>query len=166
MSDGQEGEEVSEQPTYLGPLNLLSLAETTAAEWFTAWAGVTSHSEVRSLLEVVAEREAEHGRAFAKRISDLGFELTRPDAETVATNQRFLDIACSEQSDLQKFEAFGFTTAGHPDQSDVYDGLLDKDRTVDPETGALLGRYVAEDRDSGRMVRAQYERMTAERLEA
>jgi hypothetical protein len=114
---------------------------------------------------VVAEREAEHGRAFAKRVFDLGFELTGPDAETVTTNQRFLDIAHSDQSDLQKFEAFGFTTAGHPDQADVYDRLLDKDRTVDSETGALLGRYVAEDRDSGRMVRAQYERMTAEQVE-
>jgi hypothetical protein len=32
---------------------------------------------------------------------------------------------------------------------------------VDPQTGGLLGRYIAEERDSGRRLKAEYEQMSA-----
>ena len=36
------------------------------------------------------------------------------------------------------------------------------DKTIDIQTGALLGRYIAEERDSGRMLRACYEQLCGE----
>jgi hypothetical protein len=33
------------------------------------------------------------------------------------------------------------------------------DTTIDPQTGELLGRYIAEERDSGRRLRAEYDRV-------
>ena len=44
------------------------------------------------------------------------------------------------------------------DEEDVFGGFM-KDRSIDPETGALMGRYIAEERDSGRRLLAEYRRV-------
>ena len=36
------------------------------------------------------------------------------------------------------------------------------DKTIDIQTGALLGRYIAEERDSGRLFRGCYQQLCAE----
>ena len=66
---------MSDKPSYLGLLNAISLAETRAHAYLSAWADVTRDPEVRAVLCTVAAREGEHGMSFAKRINELGFEL-------------------------------------------------------------------------------------------
>ena len=52
---------MSDKPSYLGLLNAVSLAETAAHEYLTAWAAVTPHEGVKATLLTVAAREGEHG---------------------------------------------------------------------------------------------------------
>src|SRR4051812_13428136 len=66
---------MSDKPTYLGLLNGIALAETAAGHYLTAWADCTPSTDVRGVLRTVAAREREHGAAFAKRISELGYEV-------------------------------------------------------------------------------------------
>ncbi len=142
------------KPTYLGLLNAISIAETAAEPLFLAWADKTKDEQLAETLRFVGMREGEHGKAFAKRMLELGFEVREPaepgpDAEKMA-------IASSRKSDLRKFEELGFGR-GVPD-NDVFDPMFN-DKTIDPITGGLLGRYIAEERDSGRRLAAEYERL-------
>jgi hypothetical protein len=145
----------SGKPTYLGLLNAVSLAESRAYCYLTEWAKVTKDPGVRQVILKVAAREGEHGLSFAKRINELGYELkTNPDDGT----DKALDIVRSDCSDLEKMEALGLGQLDTGDDPDVFDGFF-KDHTIDIETGALLGRYIAEERDSGRLLRQCYEQL-------
>jgi hypothetical protein len=62
-------------PTYLGLLNGIALAESRAHCYFEAWIAVTDNPAVKEVLQTVSWREGEHGMAFAKRISELGYQL-------------------------------------------------------------------------------------------
>jgi rubrerythrin len=144
---------MSDKPSYLGLLNAVSLAESNAYCYLSEWASVTKDPEVRRVLLTVAAREGEHGMTFAKRINELGFELLpRPD-ENLEKN---LDIVRSDCSDLEKMEALGFGRGEDTDQPDVFDNFF-KDHSIDIRTGEMLGRYIAEERDSGRLLRACYQ---------
>jgi rubrerythrin len=145
---------MSDKPSYLGLLNAVSVAETNAYCYLSEWASVTKDPEVRRVLLTVAAREGEHGLTFAKRINELGFELlSRPD-ENLEKN---LDIVRSDCSDLEKMEALGFGKGdSSEDKPDVFDNFF-KDHSIDIQTGAMLGRYIAEERDSGRLLRACYQ---------
>ena len=59
-------------------------------------------------------------------------------------------------TDREKFEKLGLSRDFDPSQPDVFVDVLD-DKTIDIQTGALLGRYIAEERDSGRMLRGCYD---------
>ena len=145
----------SGKPTYLGLLNALSLAESRAHCYLTEWAGVTKDPGVRQVLLTVAAREGEHGMTFAKRINELGYELrTTPDERSA----KALEIIHSDCSDLEKMEALGLEKLDTGDEPDFFDGLF-KDHSIDIQTGALLGRYIAEERDSARLFRACYEQL-------
>jgi hypothetical protein len=148
---------MSDKPSYLGLLNALSLAETRAGEYLSVWVDTTPNPDVRRVLVTVAARESEHGLAFAKRIVELGYELRHKDDPG---QQQRMDVAAStEMSDLEKMECFGL----HELESSVL-GFLDgifKDHTIDIQTGALLGRYIAEEHDTGRLVRSCYEQLKA-----
>jgi hypothetical protein len=139
------------KPTYLGLLNTISLAESRAYQVLSAWAAVTDNPDVRRVISTVAIREGEHGMAFTKRLNELGFSvLDRPDPSFEAK----LTCAQSNCSDVEKFEALGLGRsgdAGDSDRPDALDGLF-HDRTIDPQTGALLGRWIAEERDSARLL--------------
>src|SRR4051794_29339190 len=77
---GGKGEAVvAEKPSYLGLLNAVSLAESRAHCYLSAWADVTANDDLRAVLRTVAAREGEHGMAFAKRIDELGFDLEPKD---------------------------------------------------------------------------------------
>jgi hypothetical protein len=65
-----------------------------------------------------------------------------------------MEIANADCSDLEKFEAFGYGRDGEMSR-DPFKGIFD-DESIDIQTGELLGRYVAEERDSGRRLRACY----------
>jgi len=154
---------MSDKPSYLGLLNAVSLAETAAHEYLTAWAAVTPHEGVKATLLTVAAREGEHGMAFAKRINELGYNL-RPGPDDPKRAER-LSIACStEVSDYDKMQALGVARIADDvakSGPDVFDEFF-SDHSIDIQTGELLGRYIAEERDSGRRLRACYLAIKAE----
>lgn len=144
----------SSKPTYLGLLNAIAIGEARAHRYLTEWIAVTPDPEVRSVLQAVAWREGEHGMSFAKRIDELGYAVRHredPDLE------RDLDVARStDLSDLEKFDHFGLGRIA--DTLSFFDDVF-KDHTIDIRTGELLGRYIAEEFDSARLLRACCERL-------
>jgi hypothetical protein len=111
-----------------------------------AWCETTPSDEVRAVLQTVALREGEHGLAFAKRICELGYSVIPKDDPK---QEERMALVRSSKSDLEKFDTL---LLGNADGPDVFDGMF-KDHTIDIQTGALLGRYIAEERDSGRLLR-------------
>jgi hypothetical protein len=64
----------------------------------------------------------------------------------------------SNRSDLEKMKALKLHRLDTTDKPDIFDDIF-KDHTIDIQTGALLGRYIAEERDTGRMLRRCYEQL-------
>ena len=138
---------MSEKPSYLGLLNAISVAEAQAGCYLSEWAKVTPSDDVRAVITTIALRESEHGMAFAKRIDELGFVVQdRPDPKQA---ERMIIAGSKSLTDREKFEALGLGTRPVNGTSDVFDGFFEN-KDLDPVTGGLLGRYVAEERDSGR----------------
>ncbi len=144
------------KPSYIGLLNAISVGETAAEPLFTAWANRTDDAKLAETLRFVGMREGEHGKAFAKRLLELGYEVRQP-AEP-GPNPDSFKIADSRRSDLRKFEELGFGM-GQSD-TDIFDSMFN-DKTIDPITGGLLGRYIAEERDSLRRLSAEHARLKA-----
>lgn len=145
------------KPSYLGLLNAIAVGETAAEPLFNTWADRTDDRELADALRFVGMREGEHGKAFAKRMLELGFEVRQPDQP--GPDPELLKIAGSRRSDLRKFEELGFGRG--QGETDVFDAMF-SDKNIDPQTGALLGRYIAEERDSVRRLGEQYERVKAQ----
>jgi rubrerythrin len=141
---------MADKPSYLGLLNGVSNAETRAHCYLTAWAEVTPDPDVRQVLLTVAAREGEHGMAFAKRINELGYELQPTEDKNFESRLEF--VSSRDHSDLEKLECVGLLdycpAEGEPD---VFDNFF-RDHSIDIKTGELLGRYIAEERDSLRLV--------------
>lgn len=149
------------KPSYIGLLNAIAVGESAAEPLFEAWADATSDKRLERALRLVAMREGEHGKAVAKRMLELGFEVRRPDESPLAAE---MEIARSDRkTDAQKFRALKFHRA--PGKTDIFDTMF-ADKTIDPITGGLLGRYIAEERDTIRLLRAEYERVDAKERKA
>lgn len=140
---------MSDKPSYLGLLNAISQAETRAYQYLTAWIESTSNPNVACVLRRVAAREGEHGLAFAKRIDELGYQLRPKDDPGHAKR---MAIAGSDLSDLEKFEKLGVGRSEN-DALTVFDNVF-ADHSIDIRTGELLGRYIAEEYDTARQLRA------------
>ena len=153
---------MSDKPSYLGLLNAVSLAETAAHEYLTAWAAVTPHEGVKATLLTVAAREGEHGMSFAKRINELGYNL-RPGPDDPKRAER-LAVACStEISDYDKMHALGVARIAEDSAKsgpDIFDKFF-SDHSIDIQTGELLGRYIAEEHDTGRLFKSCYQQLKA-----
>ncbi len=147
---GESSETV--KPSYLGLLNAVAVGELGGEVLFNAWAGATKDPNVKALCETVALREAEHARAFAKRIDELGFSVRHRDDPGLA--DRVVKAKSKKLSDVEKFEQLGFSRAPK-DGKDIFARFFD-DLTIDIHTGELLGRYISEERDTGRRLRACY----------
>jgi len=146
---------MSDKPSYLGLLNAIAVNEARAHQYLQVWIDKTTDPEVEAVLRTVAWREGEHGMSFAKRVNELGFELRDRDDLNLADR---LAVAGSDRSDLEKMEYFG------QDRLDEVLGAFDnifKDHTIDIRTGELLGRYVAEEFDTARLLRCCYEQLKA-----
>jgi len=146
---------MSDKPSYLGLLNAIAVNEARAHQYLQVWIDKTTDPEVQAVLRTVAWREGEHGMSFAKRVNELGFELRDRDDLDLADR---LAVAGSDRSDLEKMEYFG------QDRLDEVLGAFDdifKDHTIDIRTGELLGRYVAEEFDTARLLRCCYEQLKA-----
>src|SRR5262245_52683519 len=145
-------EQAGKKPSCLGLLNAIALGEGRAHQYLSCWAAKITDPDVKNVIATVAIREGEHSHAFTKRLCELGYTVQdRPDPGF----QKNMEIANADCTDLEKFEALGFGRGSEERERDIFKGILD-DQTIDPQTGALLGRYVAEERDSGRMLRACY----------
>jgi rubrerythrin len=145
----RRGAVMAEKPSYLGLLNAVACAESRAHEYLSAWAEVTRDDDVRKVLRIVATREGEHGLAFAKRIHELGFDVRETDDPK---HEERVQIARSDRSDLDKLEALGVLQFCAPEgEPDIFDSFF-RDHSIDIQTGGLLGRYVAEERDTLRLL--------------
>ncbi len=145
------------KPSYIGLLNAIAVGEAEAECYLGAWAASTPRDDVRSVLSTIALREGEHAKAFAKRMCELGYDV-RPKGDPLASG-RMAIAASTELSDKEKFERLGLGRS--EDGPDVFARMFD-DTTIDIQTGALLGRYIAEERDSGRMFRDCYAALCAD----
>ena len=146
---------MSEKPSYLGLLNAIAVAEASAHEYLTAWIAVTPNPDVEAVLRKVAAREGEHGMSFAKRLDELGFQVRPKDDPKRAKR---LKIAASDCTDLEKMEAFGLHRLDTADKPDIFDDVF-RDHSIDIRTGELLGRYIAEERDTARLLRGCYDQL-------
>lgn len=143
---------MADKPSYLGLLNAIALGEGNAHRYLRAWVEKTPNPDVRGVIQTVAIREGEHALAFEKRLCELGYSL-RPKEDP--NFERAMQITSSDRSDLEKFEALGLGRSDG-DGEDIFKNMFE-DTTIDVQTGELLGRYIAEERDSGRRLRACYE---------
>jgi rubrerythrin len=148
---------MSDKPSYLGMLNAIAIGEARAHAYFSAWAETTTNEDVRGVLRTVAAREGEHGMSFAKRINELGYHVRDKDDPGF---EKAMAIVTSECSDLEKIEALKLHELDSGDRPDVFDGLF-ADHSIDIRTGEMLGRYIAEERDTARLVRSCYEQLCA-----
>ena len=148
---------MSDKPSYLGLLNAIAIAESAACEYLTVWADTTPSPDVRKVLLTIAAREGEHGMSFAKRINELGYEVRRKDDPN---QEKTLALVRSDRSDLKKFEKLKLHELDTGDKPDIFDGFF-KDHSIDIRTGELLGRYIAEERDTARLLRSCYDRLKA-----
>ena len=148
---------MSEKPSYLGLLNAIALGESRAHCYLSAWIAKTEDPDVCAVLSTVAAREGEHGMSFAKRINELGYTVL--DKEDPGFEKR-MAIAGSDRTDLEKMEKLGLGRLDTGDKPDIFDDVF-KDHSIDIRTGELLGRYIAEERDSARLLRCCYEELKA-----
>jgi rubrerythrin len=146
---------MSDKPTYLGLLNAVSLAEGRAHTYLCAWASRTPSADVRRVLLTVAAREGEHAASFAKRINELGYDVREGDGDEL---DKAMGIVTSDRSDFEKMKALKLHRLDTGDKPDIFDNFF-RDHTIDIRTGELLGRYIAEERDSARLLRSCYEQL-------
>ncbi len=153
---------MSDKPTYLGLLNAIAVGERRGHAVLSAWCETTRDPELQSVLNTVAIREQEHAAAFTKRLCELGFgvrESANPEFE------QSLAFARSAATDAEKFRrVLGYGVADDG-KSDPLARVFD-DHSIDPQTGALLGRFVAEERDSERRLRAACTRVQSRAADA
>ena len=145
------------KPSYLGLLNAIAVAEAHAHEYLHVWADATPSEDVRTVLLTIAAREGEHGMSFAKRINELGYEVRCKDDSGL---QKGMEIARSDCSDLEKMKALKLNKLDTGDKPDIFDGFF-KDHSIDIRTGELLGRYIAEERDTARLLKSCYDQLVA-----
>ena len=146
---------MSDKPSYLGLLNAIAVNEARAHQYLQVWIDKTTDPDVKAVLQTVSWREGEHGMSFAKRVNELGYGLRDRDDLNLADR---LAVAASDRSDLEKMEYFG------QDRLDEVLGAFDtifQDHTIDIQTGELLGRYIAEEFDTARLLRCCYEQLKA-----
>ena len=149
---------MSEKPTYLGLLNAISLGESEAEGYLNCWAATTKSDDVRAIISMVALREGEHGKAFAKRMCELGYGVVPKEGSEL--DAKMAIASSTTLSDREKFEKLGVGKAPNPGK-DIFSTFMD-DTTMDIQTGALMGRYIAEERDSGRILRGCYDTLCSE----
>ncbi len=146
---------MADKPSYLGQLNAIAVGEARGQALLETWAEATADERLAADLCFVAAREREHAAAFAKRLAELGFGVIERDDPKFARRLRL--AGDRGKSDLKKFRKLLGYGAGRTADVDRLGELL-SDPNIDPRTGALLGRFIAEERDSGRRLRAAWQR--------
>ena len=148
------------EPSYLFTLNQIAMTELRAYEFYLAWAQATSNPDVDKVMRIVAIRELEHASAFQSHIYDMGFLPIDGPHEFGPQCDEWLALFRSDASDLDKFRGFGFSAADKLPRDIFHEFFLDT--TLDAKTGALLGRYIAEERESATMFLHVYAKLLAQ----
>jgi rubrerythrin len=150
---------MAKKPSYIGTLNAIANGERGGYELFNAWCENTSDEKLQPVLNMVAVREMEHSWAFQKRLTELGYEL-RPTKDK-ALNKR-VKLMASGASDDEKFASFGIGTTRRT-EGQSSDPLLQilADTSIDPKTGELMGRFISEERDTGRQLTKAFRALQA-----
>ncbi|HEX5263285.1 MAG TPA: hypothetical protein VFW13_07150 [Phenylobacterium sp.] len=143
--------QTGEKPSYLGLLNAISLAETEAGHYLTAWANATDDQELAATLRFVAARETSHGELFCRRLSELGYDL-RQKADPKAA-ERLARYANPKISDCEKVGPERENTGPEP-FGDIRKAIADG--VYDDMTCNMLQWYINEEIDSGRRLNAVY----------
>jgi hypothetical protein len=147
------------EPTYLPLLNSIAVNERKGEKLLCAWANATRDAELAAELRFVAIREGEHAAAFTKRMCELGYPVCEETAYQVFENfDEMLRMLASDASDAEKVACIRGDAGERGESKDPFRKFF-KDTTIDPQTGALLGRFICEERDSGRRLQAQYDRI-------
>lgn len=144
---------MADKPSYIGLLNAIANGEAGGAKIFKNWAKVTTCDEIRGTLQTVAIREAEHALAFEKRLCELGFGLRKKENPEL---KKTIKLFKSDASDLAKFEHLGYGKKNKGEQTAGLMNLLE-DTSIDPQTGALIGRFICEERDTVRRLNECYQ---------
>jgi rubrerythrin len=151
--DRRSSAPMSDTPSYVKVLNAIAVGERRGQMLFDAWANATHDAELRRTLATVAIREGEHAAAFTKRLCELGYEVRDKAAGDFPARLAKLR---SNAPDVDKFESvFGYGR----ERPDAGLGSIFDDTTIDPATGALLGRFIAEERDTRRRLETAYARL-------
>jgi len=142
---------MSAKPTYLGLLNAITVGEARGYRLLSAWAGKTNNRGLATVLNFVAIRENEHAAAFEKRLCELGYTVRKTASEKFDAHLEYVNSDVSDSDKFAKVLGLEGELASSEDTSrpDPFANLF-ADESIDPQTGALLGRYIAEERDSGR----------------
>lgn len=136
-------------PSFLPLLNALCLAQRRGAQVLGAWRDQTADRRLARVLNQVAIRQTAHAAAFAKRLGELGGAVRGSTSDAFP---RALALARSEADDAEKLRCLLGPAGADPL------GRLLEDPAIDPHTGALLGRFIAESRDSERLLRGACQR--------
>ncbi len=152
------------EPSYLPLLNSIAVNEAKGETLLNTWADATQDEALEQALRFVAIREGEHHWAFAKRMSELGHSVCEKTAFQVFKDfDELLEYVGSDASDAEKIARND--NGGESDGPDIFSSFFN-DTSIDPQTGELLGRYIAEERDSGRRLKAEYDRICAAACDA
>ena len=95
-------------------LETVSAAETNGGEAIRKWLEVCTTECIRGGLKMVAEREAYHGRAFERRLRELGG--TMPNRQTEELRKNLAYLGNPSISDYQKLHR-GATRFPNPDET-------------------------------------------------
>ena len=92
---------------------------------------------------------------LADRVGQLGYPLE--SAKNKDANE-IVNLAGSRSADPKKFHALGIGVKRSTNSDDQGDRLLNlrSATTIDAQTGELLGRFICEERDSGRLLTEAY----------
>lgn len=139
-----------DMPSYAGLLGKIVVSETCKAAAFERWSKQTADVALSKTLRLVALRDAMHAGTFKKRLNELGCPV---EGDVGPALEVQIQLYESDAGDLDKLKCFSANR-------DAYDHSFDTlfaDRTIDPMTGCLLGRYLAEGRDSLRLLDECYQ---------
>ncbi|MEM7366542.1 MAG: hypothetical protein AAF525_21210, partial [Pseudomonadota bacterium] len=144
-------------------MNAIANGERQGHDLFRDWCNASKDEDLKPVLHMVAIREMEHSWAFEKRLNELGYDL-QPSKN--ASLSKLTKLLKSKADDVEKFAAFGIGTAPAKDKAPApADGLLQilSDQSIDPQTGALMGRFICEERDTGRELNKAYKALMRRR---
>lgn len=154
---------MAKKPSYIGLMNAIANGERQGHDLFRDWCKATQDAELKPVLHMIAIREMEHSWAFEKRLNELGYDLQPSKNPALSKLTKLLK---SKTDDMKKFAAFGIGTTPAKDKAPApSDGLLQilSDQTIDPQTGALMGRFICEERDTGRELNKAYKALMRRR---